>query len=295
VTSNSRNAEVVVLFPGQGSQVRSMCDRVERWCPELGEAMVRALGEDPFSRVTGGTAFAQPAIFCAGVAGWRAITRAFEPVAVVGHSLGEFAALVAAGALDALDALQLVIRRGRLMQDADTRRSGAMIAISGPSFESLPAIMDRCGVVMANDNAPTQVVLSGPTASIESTLEEVTAVGLRAVRLPVRGAFHSPLMADVGLMFRAAIAEIEIRRPQLMALCSTTCAPFSDIEEELALGITRPVLWRQTVEYLHGVGLRRVVEAGPGTALSRLARQTLGDSVDVVTLDHAADRGARDG
>lgn len=268
-----------------------MSDAVERWCPELGEAMVRALGEDPFSHVKSGTAFAQPAIFCAGVAGWRAITHAFEPVAVVGHSLGEFAALVAAGALDALDALQLVIRRGRLMQDAETRQSGAMIAISGPSFECLPAIMDRCGVVMANDNAPNQVVLSGPIASIESTLEEVTAAGLRAVRLPVRGAFHSPLMADVSLMFRSAVTEIEIRQPQLMALCSTTCAPFSNIEEELTLGITRPVLWRQTVEYLHSAGFRRVVEAGPGTVLSRLTRQTLGDALDIATLD----RGARDG
>jgi acyl transferase domain-containing protein len=292
ISASPRNAEVVVLFPGQGSQVRSMSDTVERWCPELGEAMVRTLGEDPFSRVTGATAFAQPAIFCAGVAGWRAITRAFEPVAVVGHSLGEFAALVAAGALDARDALQLVIRRGRLMQDAETRQSGAMIAISGPSFESLPAIMERCGVVIANDNAPHQVVLSGPAAAIERTREEVTAAGLRAVRLPVRGAFHSPLMADVSLMFRSAVTEIEFRQPQLLALCSTTCAPFSDMEEELALGITRPVLWRQSVEYLHGAGFRRVVEAGPGTVLSRLVQQTVGDALDIVTLDQ---RGARDG
>jgi [acyl-carrier-protein] S-malonyltransferase len=288
MASKLQGNEVVVLFPGQGSQASDMCDQVERWCPELGEAVVRALGEDPFSRVKDSTAFAQPAIFCANVAGWRAITQVFEPVAVAGHSLGEFAALVAAGSLDPLDALHLVVLRGRLMQDAEEQQSGNMIALSGPSFECVPAIADRCGVVIANDNAPSQVVLSGPTALIETALEEVTAAGLRAVRLPVRGAFHSPLMAEVGEVFGDVVAEIEIRSPELLALCTTTCAPFVDIKQELTLGITRPVLWRQSVEYLRGAGFRRFVEAGPGRVLSKLAKRTYGDSIDVVALADVA-------
>lgn len=288
MASKSRGNEVVVLFPGQGSQASDMCNRVERWCPELGEAVFRALGEDPFSRVRDSTAFAQPAIFCANVAGWRAITQVFEPVAVAGHSLGEFAALVAAGSLDPFDALQLVVLRGRLMQEAEKRQSGSMIAVSGPSFESLPAIVDRCGVVIANDNAPSQVVLSGPTTSIENALKEVTAAGLRAVRLPVRGAFHSPLMAEVGEVFGDVVAEIEICPPDLLALCTTTCAPFADIKQELTLGITRPVLWRQSVKHLRDAGFGRFVEAGPGRVLSKLAKRTYGDSIKIVALDDVA-------
>jgi [acyl-carrier-protein] S-malonyltransferase len=276
---------VVVLFPGQGSQARDMRDRVRRWCPELGEAAQRALGADPFSQVRESTAFAQPAIFCASVAGWRAIKQVLEPAAVAGHSLGEFAALVAAGSISPLDALQLVLRRGRLMEEAEQSHGGGMIAVSGPSLERVQAIAERCGVVIANDNSPSQLVLSGSATSIERAFEESRAAGLRAAHLPVCGAFHSPLMADVGEQLQAALAEVEIGPPALPALCTTTCAPFIDVATELTLGITRPVLWRQSVEHLHGVGYRRFVEAGPGTALGKLARRTLGDCAEVLTLD----------
>ncbi len=282
---NESDNKVVVLFPGQGSRANDMRDWIDDWCPELGETMLRILKEDPFSQVGNSTAFAQPVIYCVNLAGWRAITQVFEPVAVAGHSLGEFAALAAAGVLDPYDALELVALRGRLMQDAQKRQSGGMIAVSGSDLESLPSIAERCGVTIANENSPSQVVLSGPSASIEVALEQVTAAGLRAARLPVCGAFHSPLMAEVGEAFGDALARVEVRSPELLALCTTTCAPFTDVKQELTRGITRPVLWRQSLEHLCRAGFRRFVEAGPGTVLGKLAKQTCGDLVDVLSMN----------
>ncbi|HEX6667551.1 MAG TPA: ACP S-malonyltransferase [Solirubrobacterales bacterium] len=278
----------VVLFPGQGSQAGDMRATVERWCPDLGEAALRALGEDPFARAGQSTAFAQPAIFCANLAGWRAISEAVEPVAVAGHSLGEFAALVAAGALDPLDALRLVVERGRLMAEAEREQSGSMIAVAAPSLESAAAIAEHCGVVIANDNSPTQVVLSGTREAIERALGEVEAAGLRAVRLPVGGAFHSPLMADVASAFGELVAETRVDKPELPIICTTTCAPFEDVRRELTLGIVRPVRWRESVEHLLRAGCSRLVETGPGRVLSKLAKRTYGDSVEVLAWGDVA-------
>jgi malonyl CoA-acyl carrier protein transacylase len=110
---------------------------------------------------------------------------------------------------------------------------------------------------------------------------------LLAVRLPVSGAFHSPLMAQAGEEFGAAIAAVEIGSPKLLALCTTTCAPYVDIKRELTLGITRPVLWRGSLERLCGSGFRRFAETGPGKVLSKLARRTCGGRIEIVNVDDA--------
>jgi len=115
---------VALLFPGQGSHTRDMRVAVERFCPELAELAIEAIGEDPFARAGDSTAHAQPAIFCASVAGWRSLVGVVQPSVVVGHSLGEFAALVAADVLEPATALRLVIERGRLMQRAHERAAG---------------------------------------------------------------------------------------------------------------------------------------------------------------------------
>jgi [acyl-carrier-protein] S-malonyltransferase len=266
-----------------------MCERVERWCPELGQAAVDVVGDDPFTRIGGGTAYAQPAIFCANVAGWRAATPFVEPAAVVGHSLGEFAALVAAGSLDAFDALRLVALRGRLMQDIEEAGgSSGMVAVSGKDLGDMPELAQRCGLVVANDNAPHQVVLSGPEVGLRALLKIASSTGIRAVRLPVRGAFHSPAMKGMVEEFRKALEAIEIGRPRLLALCSTTVAPFTDVGVELAAGITRPVLWRQSVDWLRRDGFDRFLEVGPGRVLTRLALTAYGDAVEAITVDDLA-------
>jgi [acyl-carrier-protein] S-malonyltransferase len=277
---------VVLLFPGQGSQTIDMRERVDRFCPELGTAATELVGDDPFSRVSDGTVFAQPAIFCANIAGWRAVAGLADPVAVMGHSLGEFGALVAAGSLDIFDALQLVVLRGRLMQDVEQMAgSGGMAAVSGKNLGGVSELARGCGLVIANDNAPHQVVLSGSEAGLKALLELAPSKGVRAVRLPVRGAFHSPMMKGVAEEFRAALTNIEIRRPSLLALCSTTAAPFADIREDLVGGITRPVLWRQSMEQLRRCGITRFLDIGPGRVLSRLVAATYGDSAQAVTVE----------
>jgi [acyl-carrier-protein] S-malonyltransferase len=285
----SQEHATVLLFPGQGSQTSDMRERVERWCPELARAAIDAVGEDPFTRASDSTAYAQPAIFCASVAGWRAAMDRSDPVGVVGHSLGEFGALVAAGSLDAFDALGLVALRGRLMRDVEEQAgSGGMAAVSGKDLSCVPKLARRCGLVVANDNAPHQMVLSGPDAGLRALLEGARAEGVRAVRLPVRGAFHSPMMKSVVGEFRKALAGVGVKPPRLLALCSTTGAPFTEIREELAAGIIRPVLWRETIERLRREGIRRFLEIGPGRVLTRLATTTYGDAVDALTVEDLA-------
>jgi [acyl-carrier-protein] S-malonyltransferase len=283
---------VVLLFPGQGSQTSDMCKRVEQFCPELGATAVELVGDDPFMRVSDGTAFAQPAIFCASIAGWCAVRDLAMPITgVVGHSLGEFAALVAAGSFDVFDALRLVVLRGRLMQEVERMGGGGgMAAVSGKHLGGVSELARQCDLVVANDNAPHQVVLSGPDAGLEALLEMAPSRGIRAVRLPVGGAFHSSVMEGIVEEFRIALTNIDIRPPSLLALCTTTTAPFTDIRQELAGGITRPVLWRQSMERLRRGGFTRFIDIGPGRVLSRLIAATYGDSLQTIAVeDYAPD------
>jgi [acyl-carrier-protein] S-malonyltransferase len=141
-----------------------MRDVVARRAPELLEQVTELVGEDPFARVEENTRFAQPAIFCASLAGWDAL--GLHPSAAAGHSLGELAALAAAGVLAREDALELVVLRGRLMGEA---RNGSMLALVGASLEDARAIAGAGGVIVANDNAPGQVVLSGSLDALERT------------------------------------------------------------------------------------------------------------------------------
>jgi acyl transferase domain-containing protein len=263
-----------------------MRERVERWCPELAAAATDMLGEDPFARVKDGTAYAQPAIFCANIAGWLAATERVEPAGVVGHSLGELGALVAAGSLDAFDALELAVRRGRLMQDVEeTAASGGMAAVSGEQLDHVPELARQCGLVVANDNGPHQLVLSGPDAGLHALLAAARESGVRAVRLPVGGAFHSRAMASIAGELREALARIDVGPPRLLALCSTTATPFTDVRRELLAGVTRPVLWRQCLERLRGEGFRRFLEVGPGRVLTRLAAASYGEAVHASAVD----------
>src|SRR5689334_20126064 len=150
-------ARPAALFPGQGSQVPGMRDAVEARDPELLERCIALVGEDPFARVDESTRFQQPAIFCASLSAWEA--AGLEPGAAAGHSLGELAALTAAGVLDRDDALELVVLRGRLMAEADP--DGSMIALIGGSADDAKQIAEQSGTTVANDNAPGQIILSG--------------------------------------------------------------------------------------------------------------------------------------
>jgi malonyl CoA-acyl carrier protein transacylase len=248
-----------------------MRDVVARRCPELLERCLELVGEDPFARVGESTRFQQPAIFCASIAGWRGLDDDVRPGAAAGHSLGELAALAAAGVLTVDDALELVVLRGRLMAEADD--SGSMIALVGADESDAARIADDAGLVVANDNAPGQVVLAGERARFDRVEELAGELGKRAVRLPVAGAFHSPSMAPAVAPFRDALDEVELGEPSFTVFSCASAQPFEDVRDELARALVRPVRWRETFTAMHDAGARRFIEVGPGKVLAGLAKR----------------------
>ena len=213
---------------------------------------------------------------------------------VAGHSLGEYAACVVAGALSIDDGLRLASERGRLMAEA---KAGAMAAVLGLDAESLAAICRAAGEVdVANDNAPGQVVISGAREAVERASAAAREAGARRViPLNVAGAFHSRLMADAAARFATTIEAVEIRQPRLTIVGNVTAGPIGSVDElreELRAQIARPVRWRESVLWLRGAGAERAVECGPGDVLAGLARRTepdlpvrpLGTLADLETL-----------
>ena len=270
-----------LLFPGQGSQTAEMRDEVAARRPDLLELAAEVVGDDPFARVDDGTRFAQPAIYCASVAGFEALREAgVEGELYAGHSLGELAALVAAGALSAEDGLRLVAVRGRLMQEAGERAGdGSMLALLGKgAAERAAEVAAAAGLTVANDNAPDQVVLSGAVAAFETAVERAHDAGLRAIPLPVAGAFHSPAMAGARPELEAALAAIDFQPPAVTVFSSITTQPFDDVRARLAAALTEPVRWRETLLALHARGAGRFVETGPGRVLTGLVKRTLPDA-----------------
>jgi len=267
-----------ILFPGQGSQTPQMREQVERHRPDLLEAACEVVGEDPFARVEEGTRFAQPAIFCASLAGWEALGRPSADY-MAGHSLGELAALVAAGALPERDGLELVALRGALMQRAgELAGDGGMLALIGTgAAEHADGLASAHGLAVANDNSPQQVVLSGPRAALPAARAAARELGLRALELPVTGAFHSPMMASALPEFRAALERARLQEPSVTVFSAVTAAPFDDIRARLAEALVSPVRWRETLLALREHGAQRFVEVGPGRVLSGLAKRTLAD------------------
>jgi [acyl-carrier-protein] S-malonyltransferase len=270
---------VAVLFPGQGAQQPGMGEAVARFRPDLLSALERALGPKPFDRFGEGTRAVQPAIFCASVVGWDAIQRSGVRADVsAGHSLGELAALVAADVLDAADALEIVVARGRLTGAAAAQSgSDGMVAILRGDMETVDAIAERSGVSVANDNSPRQVVLSGSRAGLQRATDESTELGLRAVPLDVEGAFHSPAMASAASEYRRVLDAATFRAPSIPVYSGVTAAPFVDFPRQLTESLTQRVRWRELLLNLHSEGVRTFVDAGPGKVLAGLVKHTLED------------------
>jgi len=263
--------DTAILFPGQGSQTPEMRDLVAQRCPELLERCVDLVGEDPFARVEESTRFQQPAIFCASITGFRSLPDDVEPCAAAGHSLGELAALAAAGVLSTEAALELVVLRGRLMAEADDR--GSMLALVGADAAEAQQVADAADLTVANDNAPGQLVLAGDRANFDRAEAEAEALGRRAIRLPVAGAFHSPSMEPAVAPFRAALDEADLHEPRFTVFSCASAQPFTDVREELVQALVRPVRWRETFTALHEHGATRFIEVGPGKVLARLAKR----------------------
>ena len=263
-----------LLFPGQGSHFAGM-DEPYRGHP-LFQRGLELLGFDPFESLQQGTREQQPAIFLCSVTAWDQRRDGLTPVAAAGHSLGEYAALVAADALAFEDALALVDERARAMADAAAAPSGGMVAMLGGDGDAVRALADELGLVVANDNAPGQLVLAGPQAAIDAAVRRGRdETGARPRALDVAGAFHSPLMEPAAERLAAALRRTPFQAPRFPVYSNGTAAPFVDVRAELAENLLSPVRWRETVLALAADGVDDFVELGPGEVLGALVRRTL--------------------
>jgi [acyl-carrier-protein] S-malonyltransferase len=267
-----------LLFPGQGSHAEGMEEPYRGHL--LLERGLELLGYDPFERLAEGTRYQQPALFLCSVAAWdewrSEADDADEARAAAGHSLGEYAALVAAGGLEFGDAVRLVEERAAAMADAGELSAGGMVAMLGGDAQAVGALGERLGLVVANDNAPGQFVLSGPADAVAEA-EEVAReeAGARARRLDVSGAFHSPLMEPAAERLRAALEATPVHELRIPVYSNGTARPFVDVRAELAENLLRGVRWRETLLALRTAGIERFVELGPGSVLTGLVKRTL--------------------
>jgi malonyl CoA-acyl carrier protein transacylase len=283
-------SDLALLFPGQGAAEPAMRELVAEHRPDLLALVTELVGEDPFPRLDEGTRFAQPAIYCAALAGFESLGRPSAGL-YAGHSLGEITALAASGALAEADGLRAVVARGRLMDEAGARELGGMVAVGGER-ERAAELAQRSGLELANENSPGQFVLSGSVEGLGRALEQARSLGLRAKRLPVAGAFHSLAMAPAAEPFRAELEAIEFRPTGATVISCVSAEPFSDDPRELLVAaLTSPVRWADVLRRLEAAGARRFLDLGPGKVLAGLARRTL-DGADVRTRGDAQTGGS---
>ena len=281
------------VFPGQGSQsvgmLAGLADAfpvVESTFSEasavLGYDLWRVCREGPEERLNA-TECTQPAMLTAGVAVWRVWRErgGRSPDAMAGHSLGEYSALVCAGAVSFPDAVALVAARGRFMQEAVPSGEGAVAAVLGLEDEEVEAAC-RAGeqgevVCPVNFNAPGQVVIAGHTGAVGRALELAREAGARrAIRLPLSVPVHSPLMQPAADRFRSALEAVELSTPALPVLANIGLEPHGgpdSIRERLVRQVSSPVPWAATVRRLAERGIEAILEPGPGRVLAGLNRR----------------------
>ncbi len=274
------------VFPGQGAQFpgmgRELYDGVAA-AHEMFETANRILGFRITDIMFNGTAdelkqtaVTQPAVFLHSVVLARALGAAFAPEMVAGHSLGEFSALVAAGALSFEDGLKLVSIRAKAMQKACETAPSTMAAVLALADEKVEEICAATPgvVVAANYNCPGQLVISGTIEAVDAACESMKAAGAkRALRLPVGGAFHSPLMEPARVELAAGIAAAPFREPICPVYQNVDARPYTDpalIRENLIAQLTSPVRWTQTVRNMVADGADTFIELGPGAVLAGL-------------------------
>lgn len=250
-----------------------------------------ALADDPDAG--GRTADAQPAILATSLALTASLRAAgLRPDVVAGHSLGECTAAVVAGVLDPAEGVRLVAARGAAMGRACAEHPGAMAALVKLAPDAVEALLaEHPQVVLANDNAPGQVVVAGAPDAIGRLRQDARAAGGRLVPLAVEGAFHSPAMAGADAALRDALAGLTPRDPQVPLVSGVDARPRTtgaSVLDALADGLLRPVRWREVQASLAADGVTHLVEVGPGGVLAGLARRTVPD-LEVRTVATPAD------
>jgi [acyl-carrier-protein] S-malonyltransferase len=254
----------------------------------------------------------QPALLVHSLAAWSIMeSRGATPDMTAGHSLGEYSALAAAGALSFEDAVRIARERGRLMAEIGTDRIGSMAAVLGLDDEAVARACaeasDTTGMIVqpANFNSPGQVVVSGDEVAVNEAMVRLKELGAkRVVSLPVSGAFHSPLMEEARDGLTAALESLPLSTPRCPVYLNVTAAPTNDPEEirrRLVEQLTSPVQWTRIMENMHRDGATRYVEVGAGKVLSGLAKRTVGrdavthqagtsDDFDKLSLESDQDR-----
>jgi [acyl-carrier-protein] S-malonyltransferase len=292
------------LFPGQGSQSLGMMSAfadvalVRETFAEASQALgynLWALCQDGPAEELNRTEITQPAMLTADIATWRLWqdNQGSLPVVLAGHSLGEYAALVAAEAMAFSDAVQLVAERGRLMQRAVPAGAGAMAAILGLDDTVLEEVCAGSAgeqvVSCANYNAPGQVVIAGDSAAVERACEAARAAGARrALPLPVSVPSHCALMREAADGLAERLAEIEIFQPRIPVVHNVDVAEHSEagaIREVLALQLWQPVRWTRSISRISGLGVDRFIECGPGKVLAGLNKRNAPEAVTLALTD----------
>lgn len=287
--------QLAFLFPGQGAQKvgmgRSFCEH-HAVARELFAQANAVLGFDLQTLCFDGpeeslreTENAQVALYTTGVVAWRcfAETCGRTPDAVAGHSVGEYAALTAAGVLDFAEGLRLVRTRGELMRDAGARRPGAMAALLGIEAEEARAACEEAAaatgqiVTVANYNGAGQIVISGEPAAVEAAGEIAKAKGAKRVKpLAVSGAFHSPLMVTAGDALFESLSRATFRKPSVRIVTNVDAA-YVETPGDLMSGLTRQVSgsvrWEESIRLLRNDGVQTFVELGSGDVLTALMRR----------------------
>jgi [acyl-carrier-protein] S-malonyltransferase len=284
---------LAVVFPGQGSQSVGMLQDLAAEWPVVAETFAEAsavLGEDLGALASDGprerldqTHITQPAMLAAGVAVWRVWTAAggSQPAWMAGHSLGELTALVCAGSMSFTDAVSLVSKRGRFMQEAVPPGSGAMAAVLGLSDERIAEICAEAaaGEVLepVNFNSPGQVVIAGNAHAVERGIAAARAAGAkRALKLPVSVPSHCALMRPAARRLAAALAQVPIRPPRIPVLHNVSVGTARDqsaVRDLLVRQMYSPVRWAETVKRLADEGCEILLEAGPGKVLAGLTKR----------------------
>ncbi|MCS7185886.1 MAG: ACP S-malonyltransferase [Armatimonadota bacterium] len=255
-----------------------------------GRPLTKLCFEGPEEELTQ-TINAQPAIFTTCFACWVLVSeRGIQPKFVAGHSLGEWTAVVASGALEFEEGLKLVAKRGELMNQAP---AGSMAAILGASLEQVEKLCQAASekgiITIANYNAPDQIVISGEVPAVEHAIQIARQFGaVKAVPLKVSGAFHSPLMKDAKELFRQHVEQANFKNADVPVVANVTGQPVTDGNEMKRLLVEQlisPVRWVDCVKTMHENGVKVFVELGPGRVLSGLVRRIVPDAVTFCVED----------
>lgn len=280
------------VFPGQGVRTTDVITVLEN-TNGLVETASEALGEDLLHRARIAargkkgvlpTSVAQPAIFVAEVAGWNEACRDGGFDFFAGHSLGEYAALVAAESISFSDGLRLVSARGEAMGRISRSVHGGMAAVIGLGLDGVRELARSAGVLVANDNAPDQVVVSGSDEGLARAASLAHASGARTVLLGVEGPYHTEQVAGAGLRLAAELREVDIVTPRRPVVSNVTARPYTspeEIRDLLIQQVSSPVRWRESVEWMWEQGVRDFVDIGPGRVLTSLVKRTTGRLAEV--------------